>query len=105
MMSLNQTLWDDTIPICAVFAMILTVELFALFMMVKGLLKFNMPKWGPTALLCLFPMWIGIMVALSRTIAGSYLLLYLSVILYLPLCALIGSSRFRKWYIEHEKNS
>jgi hypothetical protein len=30
---------------------------------------------------------------------------YLSVILYLPLCALIGSSRFRKWYIEHEKNS
>lgn len=46
MMNLNQTLWDDTIPMCTVFAMILTVELFALFMMAKGLLKFDVPEWG-----------------------------------------------------------
>ena len=76
MMSLNQTIWDETIPMCTVFSVILALELFALFMMAKGLLKFDVPKWEPMVLLCL-----------------------------LPVCALIGSSRFRKWYIEHEKNS
>ena len=105
MISLNQTLWDDTIPMCTFFTVILTVELFALFMMAKGLLKFDVPKWGPMVLLCLLPVWIGILMALSRTIAGSYLIIYLSVIMYLPLVALLGSSRFRKWYIELEKKS
>ena len=105
MMSLNQTIWDETIPMCTVFSVILTLELFALFMVAKGLLKFDVPKWGPMVLLCLLPVWIGILMASSRTITGSYIILYLSVILYLSLCTLIGSSRLRKWYIEHEKNS
>ena len=95
-MSLNQTLWDDT-PMFAVLIIILTLELFAWFIMVKGLLKFEVPQWwGPMALVC-FPLWI---ITLSKTIAGSYLLLYLSAFLYLPLCALLGSTRFRRWYIE-----
>lgn len=94
-------LWNEIFPAIALWASMLTVELFCVFVIIKGIFKLTIPRRFYQNLPFLFPVWLGLLMAMSRTVAGSYFILYSSLVLWMGIFTFISSSKCRKLLIEH----